>query len=74
MAILSVSGRPWMLGMLAVCGIVYVLLSFLLFRWNRQLWPIVTPAVTFCLAIVSAVLLRRTLPPFPRVAMEETRT
>ena len=73
MAILSVSGRPWMLGTLAVCGIVYVLLSFLLFRWNRQLWPIVAPAVAFCLAIVSAALLRRTLPPFPRVAMEETR-
>ncbi len=36
MAVLSVSGRPWMLGTLAVCGIVYVLLSFLLFRWNRR--------------------------------------
>ena len=73
MAILSVSGRPWMLWTLAVCVIGYVLLFVSAFRWNRQLWPIVAPAVAFCLAIVSAALLRRTLRPFPRVAMEETR-
>ena len=71
MALLSLSGSGWTIAMLALSGILYGVFSFVLFRWNHQLWPIVAPAVAFCLAIVSAALLRHKLPPFPKMAMEK---
>ena len=73
MAILSASQRSRTLAALAVSAIVYAVMSFLLFSWYRQLWPIVVPAAAFSLAIAAALILRHKLSPFPR-ALEETTT
>jgi serine/threonine protein kinase len=71
MMLLSLPGIGWVIVMWAMSGVLYILVSFLFFRWNQWLWPIIVPAVAFCLAIVCAILLRRKLPSFPKIATEE---
>jgi serine/threonine protein kinase len=71
MALLSLPGSAWTISTVAMVGVLYLVVSFLLFRWNHWLWPIAVPAVAFCLAIMCALLLRGRLPSFPKIAMDE---
>jgi serine/threonine protein kinase len=71
MALLSLSGSAWTIGTLVLSGLLYIVSSLLLFRWNRELWPVAAPVVVFSVAIMCAVLLRHKLLPYPKFASEE---
>ncbi len=70
-ALLYLPRSGWTMATVGAGGVLYVALSFALFRWNRQLWPIVAPVLAFSFAIAGAAILRHRLPAFPETATEK---